>query len=122
MIDDPRDLKTTYRVSTTSYGGMHKVTMYPKSPLPIADNLYRLDLMPEWMRKGMEVLDVAGNNLDVPGVGRRTAAAYWFEANDLPSERASRLQRALNDMEDWHEAQKDPGMRAVGVDNTCPAD
>jgi len=120
MIDDPRDHSTTYRVSTTTYGELYKVTMYPKTPAPIGNSLYRLDLLPEWMRKGMEMLDVAGNDHEVPGVGRRTGSAYWFEA-ETKSNKDAIIQRVLNSMEDELE-EKDSRMRTVGVDSTQGAD
>jgi len=93
MIDVKREMTTTYQVQLDAKG-MFFVMVYPKSPKPIAQHRqwYRLDLLPQWMQEGIRLMDVAGNNHPVEGVGRKVGAvppvSYWFEA-DLDEEKTT---------------------------------
>ena len=88
MIDQLRNLTTTYRVTSTNdpeQPDYYSVVVYPKAPEPIADMRYRFDILPAWMQDAIRLLDVAGNNCEVAGLGKKLNDVYWIEAQSLDS-------------------------------------
>jgi len=78
MIDEERDLNTTYRLSKHSAEGVTLKT-YPPSPSPVTDAWYRMDQLPKWMITAIALLDAA-SPAEVEGLGHRIGEiTYWIE-------------------------------------------
>ena len=51
--------------------------------------VYRVDRLPTWLRDGIAMLDVAGSDVSVPGLGTKSAPAhphirrYWFYSEQM---------------------------------------
>ena len=80
MLDQERNPKTSYRVSP-ALGGLYVVSVYPKSPGPIAVTSYRFDLLPQWLQEAIHLLDWAYPE-EVKELGRKVGETYWIEAQD----------------------------------------
>jgi hypothetical protein len=81
MIDQERNLQTTYRIERHVLEGQDgvDVTAYPKTPTPTLEGWYRTDQLPQWLVEAMALLDAAYPGL-VFNLGYRISdTTYWIE-------------------------------------------
>lgn len=89
LIDATRNPGTSYRIMGEHRNEegeqLYEVTHYPRTPDDIRQASYfRFDALPEWMQDCMRILDVAGENVRVDGVGVRVGEiTYWLDADDF---------------------------------------
>ena len=77
MIDEERDLNTTYRIDLHP-GGIFLRT-FPRVPQPVCDGWYRTDQIPQWMVEAIALLDAAYPSA-IPDIGVRIGVrSYWIE-------------------------------------------
>lgn len=75
-----RDDHTTYRIAIGN--PLWVITSYRPSDY-ITDCGYRFDALPDWMREGIQLLDVAGSGVVIEPIrAKRTGDQYWFFAVD----------------------------------------
>lgn len=89
IIDPKRCIQTTYKLTCMPdvRNDTFDVTVYPRSPAKIAQAFYRLDVLPEWVRHYIRVMDIAGCGYVVDSVGRKIGNTYWIEAQvDVPND------------------------------------
>ncbi len=84
MIDAERMPTTTYRIEVDVLPQKptpYHVTKYPESngQPPISFGHYAWEALPAWMQSALQILDVAGKEVHVPGVGElRLSGIYWL--------------------------------------------
>lgn len=89
LIDATRNPGTSYRIMGEHRNEegeqLYEILQYPKAPGRITQiSYFRFDALPEWMQDCMRILDVAGENVRVDGVGVRVGEiTYWLDANDF---------------------------------------
>jgi len=91
-MQNKRDPQTSYRVEVTwptkSDKLVFNVTIYPPAEdnkAPTVGSVYREDVIPEWMRIAVDMLDMAaveGNAL-IPFFGSKAGNVYWFHAQQV---------------------------------------
>lgn len=75
-----RDFDLTYRI-TKQFGGMYVVSVYsPNHKLgrKLSAGTFREDVLPPWIKEAIALLDFAGLNSYVGGVGEKTQENYWI--------------------------------------------
>lgn len=76
------DETSTYKIEYDPYieprGSMFAVTTFNRNPNRAYVGYYSAETLPEWMRQGMRLLDVAGSGYEVDGVGKRVGDTYWL--------------------------------------------
>ena len=87
-----RDPHTSYRVEVAWPSGsdqlIFSVTVYPPitsdNPVTVG-SLYREDVIPEWMRTAVDMLDMAAikGEATIPFFGSKAGSTYWFFAQQV---------------------------------------
>lgn len=82
IIGPARCLRTTYKLTyvQTTHESVFTVAVYPPSPSTITTASYRFDVLPEWTKHYVRMMDVAGSNHAIDSVGRKIGDTYWIEA------------------------------------------
>jgi hypothetical protein len=88
-MHDKREPRTSYRVEVINDHKVEEqltlsVTIYPPADVTV-ESLYRYDAIPEWIRIGMDLLDMASTKGcgSVPFFGSRASNVYWFHAEQV---------------------------------------
>jgi hypothetical protein len=83
MTITERRLDTIYQVNPPKTAGHMYVVKYylHEQPLRQVEVSCRPDVMPQWLKEAIALLDAAGVGYSVAGLGFKSFNYYWIDAN-----------------------------------------